>query len=74
MTGKLLALNIVFAIADTIIAALSILAFVWCSWRFDKWWIILFAVVPMALFNAHTAIINSDIEEAQKGDENNSES
>ena len=74
MTGKLLALNIVFAIADTIIAALSILAFVWCSWRCDKWWIILFAVVPMALFNAHTVIINEDIEEARKGDENNSES
>ena len=74
MTGKLLALNIVFAITDTIIAALSILAFVWCSWRFGMWWIILFAIVPMVLFNAHTAIINADIEEAQKGDENNSES
>lgn len=74
MTGKLLALNIVFAITDTIIAALSILAFVWCSWRFGKWWIILFAVVPMVLFNSHTAIINADIEAAQKGDENNSES
>lgn len=74
MTGKLLALNIVFAVTDTIIAALSILAFVWCSWRFDKWWIILFAIVPTVLFNSHTAIINADIEAAQKEDENNSKS
>lgn len=69
MTSKLLALNITYAIVDTIIASLAICAFGWGSWHFGRWWIILFTIIPLALFNSHSAIVDADIEAAQKGGE-----
>ena len=67
MSSKLLVINIVFAIVDTIIAALAICAFGWGSWFFGRWWILLFTIIPLALFNGHSIIVNADIEAAQKG-------
>lgn len=67
MSKKLLALNIVYAIMDTIIAALAICGFGWGAWYFGKWWILLFTFVPLALFSTHSAIIEADIAEAKKG-------
>ena len=72
MSNKLLALNITYAIIDTLIAALSILGFSWGAWFFDKWWMMLFNIIPLALFNAHSAIVNADVEAAQKGSDSNS--
>ena len=70
MSNKLLALNITYAIVDTLIAALSILGFSWGAWFFGKWWMMLFNIIPLALFNAHSAIVDSDVEAAQKGGDN----
>ncbi len=72
MTSKLLALNITYAIVDTIIAALAICAFGWGAWFFGRWWIMLFTILPLMLFNTHSAIIDADIEAAQKGSDSNS--
>ena len=72
MTRKLLALNITYAIVDTIIAALAICAFGWGAWFFGRWWIMLFTILPLMLFNTHSAIIDEDIEAAQKGSDSNS--
>jgi hypothetical protein len=69
MTSKLLALNITYAIVDTIIAALAICAFGWGAWFFGRWWIILFTIIPLVLFNTHSAIVDADIEATQKGGE-----
>ena len=70
MTSKLLALNITYAIVDTIIAALAICAFGWGAWFFGRWWIMLFTILPLMLFNTHSAIVSADIEAAQKGGDN----
>jgi len=69
MTSKLLALNITYAIVDTIIAALAICAFGWGAWFFGRWWMLLFTIIPLALFNTHSAIVDADIEATQKGGE-----
>lgn len=72
MSSKLLAINIVFAIVDTIIAALAICGFGWGSWFFGRWWILLFTIIPLALFNGHPIIVNADIDAAREGSDNNS--
>ena len=69
MSNRLLALNITYAVVDTIIAALAICGFIFGSWRFERWWILLFTIIPLALFNSHSAIVDADIEAAQKGGE-----
>ena len=69
MSNKLLALNITYAVVDTIIAALAICGFIFGSWHFGRWWIILFTIIPLALFNSHSAIVDADIEAAKKGGE-----
>jgi len=69
MTSKLLALNITYAIVDTIIAALAICAFGWGAWFFGRWWMLLFTIIPLVLFNTHSAIVDADIEATQKGGE-----
>ncbi len=61
MSNKLLALNITYAIVDTIIAALGICTFGWGAWFFGKWWILCLCIIPLALFNAHSAIVDADI-------------
>ena len=72
MTGKLLALNITYAVVDTIIAALAICAFGWGAWFFGRWWIMLFTILPLMMFNTHSAIVEADIEAAKEGGENHS--
>lgn len=72
MSNKLLALNITYAIVDTLIAALSIIGYGWGAWFFGRWWIMLFTILPLMLFNTHSAIVEADIEAAQKGSDNNS--
>lgn len=70
MTGKLLALNITYAVVDTIIAALAICGFGWGSWFFGKWWMLCFSIIPLVLFNSHSAIVEADIEAAKEGSDN----
>ena len=57
-----------FAIADTLIAALSIITFGWGAWFFGRWWILLFTVIPLVSFMSHTVI--ADI--VEDGGENDS--
>ena len=67
MSNKLLALNITYAVVDTIIAALAICGFIFGAWHFGRWWIILFTIIPLALFNGHSIIVDADIDAARKG-------
>lgn len=72
MTSKILALNIVYAIVDTVIAALAICVFGGGAYYFGKWWLLLFNIVPLALYSTHSLIVETDMEAAQKGGENDS--
>ena len=72
MNNKLFVINIIWAVFDTFISALAVIASAYASLHFEKWWILFFMLVPLMLFNRHTLIINEDIEVAQKGDDSNS--
>jgi hypothetical protein len=72
MSNRLLAINITFAVVDTIIAALAICAFGWGAWHFGRWWLLLFTIVPLMLFQGHSIIVDADIEAARKGSDNHS--
>lgn len=66
MSKPLAAINIIWAIGDVIICGLAILAFAWGSRYFDKWWMLLFTIIPLALFNQHSLIVNADLERGEK--------
>ncbi len=65
MDNKMFALNTILAIADTLIAALAILAFAWGSRYFDRWWMLLFTIIPLGLFNTHTLVLDVPQEEGE---------
>ena len=74
MDRKLLTLNIFYAIADVIIGLAGIVVFGAGAWFFGKWWLLIFTLLPLILYNNHTLVINEDIQlqdEAQKGGEPN---
>lgn len=72
MNNKLLALNIVIAVVDTLIAALAIVTLAFAAVHFDKWGIALLCIVPLLFFYSHSLIIEADIEAAEEGSDNNS--
>lgn len=57
MSKQFFVLNIMFIIADTIISALGILAFAWGAWSFQKWWMLMFMLIPLALFSQRRVIV-----------------
>ena len=63
MDKRLFALNTILAVVDTMVAALAIIAFAWGSWNFDRWWMLLFTIVPLALFNTHTLVFYAEEED-----------
>lgn len=70
MSKSLLAINILWALIDTIITALAICAFVWGARYFERWWLLLFAIIPLALFNQHSLVIDADLQAAKEGESN----
>lgn len=65
MDKKLFALNVVFAVADLIFSVLTVLVITWAANHFGKLWIMLFLIIPVVMFNAHTMVIDSDIRQAK---------
>ena len=76
MSKRMVVLNIILVITDLILSALAVCAFTWCAVYFHKWWIILFTLIPVILYNNHSMILDSDIrqskEDERKGGEDNS--
>ena len=77
MDRKLFWLNIIIALFDTVVCAAVVVMFGYAAFHFGKWWITLFALLPLLLFENHTMIIDADIHQAkvdsykpQKGGEN----
>ena len=61
MTKRIFVINIIFAITDTLIAALAIIAFATASFYFSRWWILIFTIVPLILFNSHSLLLSRDV-------------
>ena len=63
-------INVMFIVADTIIAALAIIAFGWGAAHFERWWILLFTILPLVMYSSKSIVVEKDIEDAQKGSGN----
>lgn len=68
MTKRLLVINVVYAVVDTLIFAIGICGFTLCAIHFGKWWLVLFNLLPLSLFSRHSLIIDTDLELAAKAD------
>lgn len=68
MDKNIKALNIIYAITDTLIAALSIVSFALMALHFERWWIMLFIILPLILYSQHTLVIESGIKRAEGGE------
>ena len=66
MSDKVYVLNIVYAIVDTIVCTLGIVGFSLAAYWFGKWWIMVFNLVPLALFSSHTLLIDSDLKKLEE--------
>lgn len=65
MSKSLTAINIIFAVTDTLISALAIVCFGWGAWFFNRWWLLVFAIIPLALFHQHSLVIDADLDAAK---------
>ena len=65
MSKSLTAINIIFAVTDTLISALAIVCFGWGAWFFNHWWVLAFTIIPLALFHQHSLVIDADLEAAK---------
>ena len=70
MDERLYRLNTTYAVVDTLMCLAAILCFGFAAWYFGKWWINLFNLLPLALFNRHTIVLETanDGEEGQNDD------
>ena len=53
-------INIIKAIADVIISALGIMGFVYGANVFQRWWILLFAVIPLLMYYSSGIVVIGD--------------
>lgn len=73
MSRSLLAINILWAIADTAVCVLAVLAFAWGASHFERWWLLLFTIVPLLMFSKHTLIVDADLQRAEEVNHNGRE-
>ena len=62
-------INIIKAIADLIISALGIMGFIYGANVFQRWWILLFAILPLAMYySSGIVVIGEPVEEGGEND------
>lgn len=65
MSRTMAVINIFLVVADLLLSALAVCAFAWAAVYFHKWWLILFTLVPVALYSNHSIIVDSDVRRAE---------
>ena len=65
MSKRLAIINITLVVTDLILSALTVAAFAWAAMFFNKWWLIFFVLIPLAMYSQHSMIIDSDIRDAK---------
>ena len=62
-------INIIKAIADLIVSALGIMGFVYGANVFQRWWILLFAVIPLLMYySSGIVVLGEPVEEWGEND------
>ena len=65
MDERLYRLNTTYAIVDTLMCLAAIAAFGFGAWYFGKWWMNLFNLIPLALFNRRTIVLDTTDEKGE---------
>ena len=60
MDKHMFVINIIKAIADVIISALGIMGFIYGANVFQRWWILLFAVIPLLMYYSSGIVVIGD--------------
>ena len=58
-------INRLFLVCDLLIAALGVCVFAYSALRFGRWWIALFALIPLALYMNHGVLLDHEIHDAE---------
>lgn len=62
-------INIIKAIADLIISALGIMGFIYGANMFQRWWILLFTVLPLLMYySSGIVVLGEPVEEGGEKD------
>lgn len=69
MSKRLVLINLILTAFEFLICLSVIAAFSYAAFHFSHWWINLFSLLPLALFSSHGLIVDSDIAEAKRGEE-----
>ena len=69
MDKHMFVINIIKAIADVIISALGIMGFIYGANVFQRWWILLFAVIPLLMYySSGIVVLGEPVEEGGEND------
>ena len=69
MDKHMFIINIIKAIADTIISALGIMGFIYGANVFQRWWILLFVILPLAFYySSGIVVLGEPVEEGGEND------
>lgn len=68
MDKKIAIINIIYAITDTLVCGAAVAVFAFCAYHFDRWWIVLFSILPLLFYNNRSIILNADMGTAQPGE------
>ena len=65
MSKRLMILNIVATIGAVIVCLAACAVFFFTAQYANRWWITLFSIVPLVMFNSHGFVLESDIQQSQ---------
>lgn len=65
MDKKLFWMNILIAVFDVVVCVAMVAMFGLAAFHFNRWWITLFALLPLLLYENHTLIVDADLQQAK---------
>ena len=65
MNDKLFKINVLITVFDFFLCGMGVAAFAVGAWLFSKWWIALFALIPLGLYSNHGIVVETDIQQSK---------
>lgn len=66
MDRKFFWMNMVMTLADMIVSLASIAVFTFVAFHFDKWWVILFGLLPTIMFYNRGVILDTVVDKVEE--------
>lgn len=59
-------INVIKAVFDALVSMLAVLGCAWGANRFEHWWILLFAMMPLLLYYSAGIVVIGDTEDEEE--------